>query len=36
MGSDPGAWDDLAVWTGSIARGDDGFWRSGDSLTLRT
>jgi beta-fructofuranosidase len=22
-----GAWDDLAVWTGSIARGDDGVWR---------
>ena len=20
-------WDDLAVWTGSIARGDDGIWR---------
>jgi glycosyl hydrolase family 32 len=20
-------WDDLAVWTGSIARGDDGLWR---------
>lgn len=23
----PGAWDDLAVWTGSVARGDDGIWR---------
>jgi alditol oxidase len=22
-----GAWDDLAVWTGSVARGDDGVWR---------
>jgi beta-fructofuranosidase len=22
-----GAWDDLALWTGSVARGDDGLWR---------
>lgn len=22
-----GAWDDLALWTGSVARGDDGVWR---------
>ncbi|PUA82948.1 glycosyl hydrolase [Nocardioides currus] len=22
-----GAWDDLATWTGSVARGDDGRWR---------
>jgi beta-fructofuranosidase len=23
----PGRWDDLALWTGSVARGDDGVWR---------
>ena len=23
----PGGWDDLALWTGSVARGDDGIWR---------
>jgi len=23
----PGGWDDLAIWTGSVARGDDGTWR---------
>ena len=23
----PGGWDDLAVWTGSTVRGDDGVWR---------
>jgi beta-fructofuranosidase len=23
----PGSWDDLALWTGSVARGDDGVWR---------
>ena len=23
----PGGWDDLAIWTGSVARGDDGVWR---------
>jgi beta-fructofuranosidase len=23
----PGRWDDLALWTGSVARGDDGIWR---------
>ncbi len=22
-----GSWDDLAIWTGSVARGDDGVWR---------
>ena len=22
-----GRWDDLALWTGSVARGDDGVWR---------
>lgn len=22
-----GGWDDLALWTGSVARGDDGVWR---------
>jgi beta-fructofuranosidase len=22
-----GRWDDLAIWTGSVARGDDGVWR---------
>lgn len=25
--ADPGAWDDLAVWTGSVARAPDGTWR---------
>jgi beta-fructofuranosidase len=25
--SAPGNWDDLAIWTGSVARGDDGTWR---------
>jgi beta-fructofuranosidase len=25
--SDPLAWDDLAVWTGSVAQGPDGRWR---------
>jgi beta-fructofuranosidase len=24
---DPGGWDDLAVWTGSVVRGEDGLWR---------
>jgi beta-fructofuranosidase len=24
---DHGLWDDLALWTGSVARGDDGTWR---------
>lgn len=24
--ADPGAWDDLATWTGSTVRGDDGLW----------
>jgi len=23
----PGSWDDLAIWTGSVSRGDDGVWR---------
>jgi len=23
----PGRWDDLALWTGSVALGDDGVWR---------
>ena len=23
----PGGWDDLALWTGSVTRGDDGRWR---------
>jgi beta-fructofuranosidase len=23
----PGCWDDLALWTGSVARGQDGVWR---------
>jgi beta-fructofuranosidase len=23
----PGRWDDLALWTGSVARGEDGMWR---------
>jgi beta-fructofuranosidase len=25
--SERGGWDDLALWTGSVARGDDGVWR---------
>ncbi|MGV1004718.1 MAG: glycosyl hydrolase [Candidatus Nanopelagicales bacterium] len=24
---EPGSWDDLALWTGSTVRGDDGVWR---------
>ena len=24
---DPTGWDDLALWSGSVARGDDGIWR---------
>ncbi|HTP19698.1 MAG TPA: hypothetical protein VMJ65_08850 [Solirubrobacteraceae bacterium] len=24
---EPGRWDDLALWTGSVAHGDDGVWR---------
>lgn len=24
---DPSGWDDLALWTGSVVRGDDGRWR---------
>ncbi len=24
---DPEGWDDLALWTGSVVRGDDGVWR---------
>ncbi len=27
LGPDPDGWDDLAIWTGSVARGDDGVWR---------
>ena len=27
LGPEPGRWDDLALWTGSVARGDDGVWR---------
>jgi beta-fructofuranosidase len=27
LGPDPEGWDDLAIWTGSVARGDDGRWR---------
>ncbi|CUR59540.1 conserved hypothetical protein [metagenome] len=23
----PGGWDDVAIWTGSVVRGDDGRWR---------
>ncbi|MDA0179420.1 hypothetical protein OJ997_03860 [Solirubrobacter phytolaccae] len=37
-----GAWDDLALWTGSVARGEDGVWRmyytainTGRGFTLR-
>jgi hypothetical protein len=27
LASAAGRWDDLALWTGSVARGDDGIWR---------
>jgi beta-fructofuranosidase len=27
LAPDPGGWDDVAIWTGSIAHGDDGVWR---------
>jgi len=27
LGPATGSWDDLAIWTGSVARGDDGVWR---------
>jgi beta-fructofuranosidase len=27
LGPSVGGWDDLALWTGSVARGDDGVWR---------
>lgn len=27
LGPAAGGWDDLALWTGSVARGDDGVWR---------
>ncbi len=27
LGPDAAGWDDLALWTGSVARGDDGVWR---------
>lgn len=27
LGPDPDGWDDLALWTGSTVRGDDGVWR---------
>ena len=27
LGPRPGGWDDLAIWTGSVVRGDDGRWR---------
>ena len=27
LGPDPEGWDDLALWTGSVVRGDDGVWR---------
>lgn len=27
LAPDPTGWDDLALWTGSVARGDDGLWR---------
>jgi len=27
LAPEPGGWDDLALWTGSVARGDDGVWR---------
>jgi beta-fructofuranosidase len=27
LSPEPGRWDDLALWTGSVTRGDDGIWR---------
>lgn len=27
LGPDPAGWDDLALWTGSVVRADDGTWR---------
>ena len=27
LGPVAGGWDDLAIWTGSVVRGDDGVWR---------
>jgi beta-fructofuranosidase len=27
LAPDPAGWDDLALWTGSVVRGDDGLWR---------
>ena len=27
LGPDPAGWDDLALWTGSVVRGDDDVWR---------
>ena len=27
LAPEAGRWDDLALWTGSVARGDDGVWR---------
>ncbi len=27
LGPTPGAWDDVAIWTGSVVRGDEGRWR---------
>ena len=27
LGPVAGSWDDLAIWTGSVVRGDDGTWR---------
>ena len=40
--AEEGAWDDLALWTGSVARGEDGVWRmyytalnTGRGLTVR-
>ncbi|MGN6742504.1 MAG: glycosyl hydrolase [Amnibacterium sp.] len=27
IGPRTGGWDDLAIWTGSVVRGDDGVWR---------
>ncbi len=27
LSPEPGHWDDLALWTGSVAHGDDGVWR---------
>ncbi len=36
LGPAPAAWDDLAVWTGSVVRDDDGATSASGSLCPRT